>query len=224
MEEDEINDMRDFVRDIVFLKLPLPISAIASLSGTDVRADQLRRCLSPLHSVVHVPDKEEAAVTLFHASFLDFVTDPAHCTPERCRSFKALVASEGHEMLALKCLVHMNALLKYNICGIPEAMTVSRRKTTNSGHDIRNVSEALKYSCLYWAAHLAGVPPERPNTELLTTLRHFLQTHLLHWIECLSVLGELGTGIKSLQTASTVLSVSCSVNGVRSCAEHWFHG
>jgi hypothetical protein len=35
--------------------------------------------------------------------------------------------------------------------------------------------------------------------------------HLLHWIECLSVLGELGTGIKCLQVASTTLSVSCSL-------------
>jgi hypothetical protein len=208
MEEDEINDMRDFVADIVFLRVPLPINVIASLSETKIRADQLRQCLSPLHSVVHIPDKEEATVTLFHTSFFDFVSDPARCTPDRCRSFKALVASEGHEMLALKCLVHMNDLLKYNICGIPEAMTLSRRNTTNSVCNISTIPEGLKYSCLHWAAHLAEVLPAQPGTNVLTALRHFLHTHLLHWIECLSVLGELGTGIKSLRIASAALSVS----------------
>jgi hypothetical protein len=212
MEQDEINDMRNFVADIVFLQNPLPIRVIASLSETHIHADQLRQCLSPLHSVVHVSDQEEAAVTLFHASFFDFVTDRTRCTPERCRSFQALVASGGHEQLALKCLAHMNSSLKYNICDVPQAMTVSRRATNNSPDGINKISEALKYSCLYWAAHLAGVQPEQPNTQVLAALCHFLTTHLLHWIECLSVLGELKTGIISLQNASNMLSVSDSPN------------
>jgi hypothetical protein len=213
MEEDEINNMRNYAADIVFLQDPLPIQAIASLSETDIRADQLRQCLSPLHSVVHVPDQEEAAVTLFHASFFDFVTDPTRCTPERCRSFRALVASEGHEQLVLKCLARMNSSLKYNICNVPEAMTVSHMETSNSPDGVNKISEALKYSCLQWAGHLAGVHPPRPSTKVLEALRHFLHTHLLHWIECLSVLGRLGTGIISLQNASTMLSVSHLLNG-----------
>jgi hypothetical protein len=106
----------------------------------------------------------------------------------------------------------MNNSLKYNICDVPEAMTVSRMETTNSCHDVRNVSEALKYSCLHWAVHLAGVQLERPNTNVLAALGDFLKTHLLHWIECLSVLGELGTGIISLRNATTAISVSHSLN------------
>jgi hypothetical protein len=192
---------------VVFLQYPLPIKAIASLSMTKICADQLRQCLSSLHSVVHIPDEEGAAVTLFHASFFDFITDPTRCAAKRCRSFKALVASEGHEQLALKCLLHMNGSLKYNICGAPEEMTISRRATTNSPDNIGKISEALKYSCLFWAAHLSGIQPELPGTEFITALRHFLRTHLLHWIECLSVLGELEAGIKSLRIASTALSV-----------------
>jgi hypothetical protein len=209
MEEDEINDMRNFAANIIFLGIPLPIQAIASLSETHIHADELRECISRLHSVVHIPDQEEAAVTLFHASFFDFVTDPARCTQERCHSFKALVASEGHEQLALKCLAHMNNSLKYNICAIPMAMTMSRMEATNPPdgiHKASGASGALKYSCLYWASHLASVQPKQPTARVLATLRNFLQTHLLHWIECLSVLGELETGITSL-------SVSLSLNG-----------
>jgi hypothetical protein len=208
MEPDEVSDTRDFALLVVFLQTPLPITAIASLSETTMSPDQLRRYLSPLNSVVHVPDKEEAAVTLFHASFFDFVTDPTRCTANRCRSFKALVASEGHKQLALKCLLHMNGSLKYNICGVPKEMTKSCRTRTNSPDNVGKISEALKYSCLYWAVHLAGVQPELPDTKIVAALRYFLRTHLLHWIECLSVLGELEAGIKSLQIASAALSVS----------------
>jgi hypothetical protein len=206
MEKQEIGFVRDLASLVVFLQSPLPIKAISSLSGTDNTACRLLERISRLKSVIHVPDQEDVPVTLFHTSFFDFVTDPTRCTPERCRSFKALVASEGHKQLVLKCLLHMNTLLEYNICRTE--MTTSCRTTTNSPDDIGKISEALRYSCLYWAAHLAGAQPERPCTNIITAVHYFLRTHLLHWIECLSVLGELGTGIRSLRMASTALSVS----------------
>ena len=215
MEPYEISDTRDLALIIVFLQNPLSITAIASLSETKMSVHQLRQCLSPLHSVIHVPDKEEATVTLFHASFFDFVTDPSRCTTKRCCSFKALVISEGHEQLALKCLLHMNGSLKYNICNAPKEMTTSRMGRTNSPDNIGNISEALKYSCLYWATHLAGVEPELPGPKIVTALDRFLRTHLLHWIECLSVVGELGAGVQSLRIASATLSVRFHRSGVR---------
>ncbi|KAJ6543485.1 hypothetical protein B0H10DRAFT_2244444 [Mycena sp. CBHHK59/15] len=180
-EEWEVNAMRQLVSIIVFLRNPLPIQAITSLSEIDAH-----RYLAPLTSVIHVPTHEEVAVASFHASFPDFVTDPARCSPKRCMSFAALVASEGHEMLALKCLERMNDSLRYNICGIPEELTVSRRGTTNSPDNISKIPAALKYSCIYWASHLADL--QVSGTKLVTALYTFLHEHLLHWIECLSAL------------------------------------
>ncbi|KAJ6626160.1 WD40-repeat-containing domain protein [Mycena sp. CBHHK59/15] len=199
MEESEVSPMRDLVSIITFLWHPLPIQAIASLSEMDAH-----QYLSPLTSVIHIPTHEEAAVAPFHASFPDFVTDPTRCSRERCPSFPALVASEGHQMLALNCLEFMNDSLKYNLCDIPEDLTVSRRETTNSPDSISKISPALKYACLYWASHLSEV--QVPSAELVAALRNFLHRHLLHWIECLSALGELETGIKSLRSASSYLS------------------
>ncbi|KAJ6580588.1 mycorrhiza-induced WD40-repeat domain protein [Mycena sp. CBHHK59/15] len=200
-EEWEVNAMRQLVSIIVFLRNPLPIQAITSLSEIDAH-----RYLAPLTSVIHVPTHEEVAVASFHASFPDFVTDPARCSPKRCMSFAALVASEGHEMLALKCLERMNDSLRYNICGIPEELTVSRRGTTNSPDNISKIPAALKYSCIYWASHLADL--QVSGTKLVTALYTFLHEHLLHWIECLSALGELEIGVKSLGSVAAALSVN----------------
>ena len=47
-----------------------------------------------------------------------------------------------------------------------------------------------------------------PGDDLIDVLDTFLHKHLLHWIECLSELGELRTGVTSLKSASTALSVS----------------
>ena len=202
-EESEVIPMRQLVSMIVFLRNPLPIQPISSLSQMDA-------CLylSPLTSVIHVPTHMEAAVAPFHASFPDFIADPTRYSRKRYPPFCVLVASEGHEMLALKCLEQMNRSLKYNICEVSKELTVSRRGTTNSPDNSGKISEALKYSCLYWASHFFEARLSR--VDLIDALDTFLHKHLLHWIECLSALGELQTGILSLRSAATALSVSDS--------------
>ena len=202
-DETEVIPMRQLVSMIVFLRNPLPIQAISSLSGIDAHL-----YLSPLTSVIHLPTNEDAAVTPFHASFPDFVTDPTRCSCKRNLSFCALVASDGHELLALKCLEQMNCSLKYNICDVPKELTVSRRGATNSPDNRKKISEELKYSCIYWASHFLEAGLSGDN--LFHALDTFLHKHLLHWIECLSELGELQTGIPSLKSVVTALSVSHS--------------
>ena len=199
-DESEVIPMRQLVSMIVFLRNPLPIQAISSLSRIDAHL-----YLSPLMSVIHLPTYEEAAVTPFHASFPDFVTDPTRCFRKRDPPFCALVASESHEMLALQCLEEMNRSLKYNMCEVPKELTVSRRGTTNSPDNSRIISEALKYSCIYWASHF--MEARLSGDDFIDALDTFLHKHLLHWIECLSELGELQTGVLSLRGAATVLSV-----------------
>ena len=202
MEESEVIPMRQLVFMIVFLRNPLAIQPISSLS----EIDDAQSYLSPLKSVIHVPTNEEGAVTPFHASFPDFVTDPTRCSRKRDPPFSALVASEGHEFLALKCLGQMNRLLKYNICEVPKELTVSRLEVTNSPDNKEKISDALKYSCIYWASHFSEA--QLSGDDLIDALDTFLHKHLLHWIECLSELGELQTGVTSLRSASTALSVS----------------
>ena len=201
-EPHEVALMRDLVSIVIFLRNPLPMEAISSLSE---RNDTHMR-LSSLTSVIHIPKQLGAVVAPFHASFPDFITNSGRCSPERCPLFRSLIASESHELLALKCLKLMNRSLKYNICEIPENLTISHIERTNSPENVGKIPEALKYSCVYWAAHLAQV--RVIDTVLIDALRVFLHEHLLHWIECLSTLGELQTGLKSLSSIVTVLSVS----------------
>ena len=203
-EDWEIAIIKQLISIIVFLRNTLPIQAIISLSELDAHPH-----LTSISSVIYVPLQEHSPVAPFHASFPDFVTDPTRCSSKNCPSFPALVPSEGHELLALKCLEHMNRTLKYNICDIPKERIWSRRKMTNSRENTHKIPDALKYSCLYWASHLAEV--QASGADIMPTLHHFLHEHLLHWIECLSILGELHAWPKSLGSASDALSVSGSV-------------
>jgi len=164
--------------------------------------------LLPLTSMIPAPTNEEATVTSFPAFSSNFATHSTHffLPPEGLPHFNALIPSEHHGVFALECLEHMNCSLKYNICNVPEELTVSRRGMTNSPDNISKISKALKYSCLYWASHLAKI--QGAGIDLVTSLHTFLHEHLLHWIECLSVLDELGVGLKSLRSVATALAVS----------------
>jgi hypothetical protein len=190
-EPHEVAPMRDILSITTFLRNPLPMEAITSLSLERNAHSYLLR----LSSVIHIPDQPGAVVAPFHASFPDFITNPDRCSPKRCPLFRSLVASDSHELIALKCLKLMNRSLKYNICDFPKELTVSRKERANSPENVGNISEALKYSCICWAAHLAEVKVF--DTVLVDSLRVFLHEHLLHWIECLSTLSELQTGVKS---------------------------
>jgi len=105
--------LKQLISIIVFLRNPLSIQAIVDLSEIDVHP-----YLTLISSVIHVPSQRNLGVTPFHASFPDFVTNSTRCSSENCPSFPVLIPSDGHQMLALKCLEYMNSTLKYNICNI----------------------------------------------------------------------------------------------------------
>ncbi|THU81077.1 hypothetical protein K435DRAFT_579283, partial [Dendrothele bispora CBS 962.96] len=200
LDKGEISCMRELMSIIVFLQNPLSLKAISSLSKVNSRS-----FLSRLASVIYIPinNNSDPVVTPFHASFPDFLIDVTRCSHQRCPSFGALIPSEGHEMLALRCLQLMNTELKYNICDVPKEQTVSRRGTTNSLYETQKIPAALRYSCVYWASHLSKV--QKLRSDLVNALDDFLKKHLLHWMECLSLLNKLEAGVKSLATARTSL-------------------
>ncbi|THU79191.1 WD40 repeat-like protein [Dendrothele bispora CBS 962.96] len=202
LNKGEISRMRDLVSIVVFLRNPLSLNAITSLYKVNSH-DYLPR----LASVIHIPinSNSDPVVTPFHASFPDFLIDTTRCSPQCCPSFGTLIPSEGHEKLALRCLQLMNTELKYNICDAPKEWTISRRGTTNSSYETKKISAALGYSCVYWAFHLSKV--QKLGSDLVNALDDFLKKHLLHWMECLSLLNKLETGVKSLANARTSLSL-----------------
>ena len=203
----EVERMTNALASVIFLRNPLTIQGIASLLGMDF--SHVSNSLSCMKSLILVSTNKKAAVAPFHASFPNFITDSKRCSPEICPLFPALVALKAYEMLAIKCLEHMNNSLKYNLCNIPEELIISHPEKTNSLENISKISEALKYSCLYWASHLAEL--QTPSSDLILSLHFFLHNHLLHWMECLSIVGELQAGLKSLGHASNALLVSTSL-------------
>ena len=101
LQPDEISVRRDTLSAIVFLLVPLSLEAITSL--LDMDSLEVRFALVPFQSVIHVPTADTSPVTLFHASFPDFIVDPC-----RCEEPFRLDQSKGHRMLTVQCLRCLN--------------------------------------------------------------------------------------------------------------------
>ena len=56
-------------------------------------------------------------------------------------------------------------------------------------HHLKNrISRELQYACLHWATHLFRA---EKDDNLSALLERFSFTHLLHWLEVLSLIGRL---------------------------------
>jgi hypothetical protein len=148
-----------------------------------------------------VPDDEQSPVRILHLSFRDFLLDP------QVRNESPLWVDEKntHKILFLRCLRIMSKPdggLQRDICklwshGVLKSEISSKKIETH-------VSEDLKYSCCFWVYHLE-------QSELL--LEHvddvyeFLQTHLLHWLEVMSLLGKVPETIGSINAIQSLIKV-----------------
>ena len=198
LEPEDVSRRHMSLSIVIFLWIPLSLDAIASLSGMDTL--QAQAALSPFRSVIQMPTAGTSPVTIFHASFPDFIVDPSRCEKHH------LDVSEGHQRLAVKCLQWLNQALERNI------YPLDRRMTRSFSHEPNAIPEALRYSCLHWVSHLvhalACTPAQTVVTEIRNLVSEFVDDHLLYWFECLSALGDLGSGIKSLDTANEAISLS----------------
>ena len=60
------------------------------------------------------------------------------------------------------------------------------------------ISGELQYACLHWATHLFNA---EKDDNLSRQLERLSSTHLLHWLEVLSLIGRLEVGYIALDYA-----------------------
>jgi hypothetical protein len=126
-------------------------------------------------------------VRVLHASLPDFLQ-------ERCADSRFRVNSvEHHKQMTLRCLEILNTGLGKNMCSIfnpsvPNSEVPGLEQTLATV-----VPDELRYAAKYWCAHLtAALGSNTDMSELLECLDDLCSKHLLHWLELMSLLNELG--------------------------------
>lgn len=190
---------RDVVGPIIVLFDSLSTTVLKSLFPTF--SERIDLTLEPLKSLLIVPDDRTTPVRLLHPSFRDFLI-----SQERCRAKNFWIdPKKTHRIMAKQCLRLMSNNLKRNICRLERPGTPR--------HEIKDsvlsklLPSQLQYACQYWVHHLQngtiGVDDVRQVYE-------FLQTHFLHWLEALSLMGKTSEAvllIKLLESFPEVFAI-----------------
>jgi hypothetical protein len=201
-EEDEkeawLQAFREVVGSVVVLESPLSAVSLARLLQVPQEETQCR--LDSLHSVLSVPDSEDTPVRLLHLSFREFLVDPQ----KQGKSLFWVDEKSTHKKLASCCLELMSGPsgLRQNTCNLSGPgvlrIKIDEEAITSS------LSPDLQYACRYWVSHLKQ---SQHNIIDGDTTHIFLQKHLLHWLEFMSLMRESSQCVHLLDSLQAITGV-----------------
>ena len=106
--------------------------------------------------------------------------------PETLRCSPSVwTSAEVSDSFPICCFNTMN-MLHRDICGIKDP---TKFNSEILDLDIRlheHLQEHLRYACIHWNQHLEPIPVE--HSDVKECAKEFFRTHLLHWIEVMSLL------------------------------------
>ena len=188
----EIASLQLVMGSLVLAAEPISACDLQGLLAMD--EDRFNSILESLHAVVRVP-ANASPMTLIHKSFADYLLG----IEDEATGILRIDPAHIHGQLAKRCIDRMRKGLRKNICNVdnPLMMKVDREMVA------RFIPPDLAYAITHWIYHL-----ERCQ-QAFDLARPFLEKHLLHWLEALSILGEraLGEGgiaIRNLVTFAQV--------------------
>lgn len=198
--EQLIQEFREIVGVIIVLASPLSVSSLARL--LDIPKKDISCRLDLLHSVLSIPSNLSMPVRLFHLSFRDFLLD----SNKKNKSLFWVDGTERHQKIATNCLTLMHHSLKKNICNLPSFGTF---RDEIHGQEINDhLPMELRYACRYWVYHM-----QESNFEIRDqdNTHKFLQEHLLHWLEAMSILGIISESVGFIDTLQSLVEVSYQI-------------
>jgi hypothetical protein len=202
----KVANFRLILGHVILLSKPLSIAGLAQLAGYQ-RPNHARAMLEDMHSVLIIPQTQSGTTQPFHASLHDYLTDEERCVIDK---FPYIQPSAHHGEIVCG-LFRILKRLQRNVCHIHESDHLKSNQDIPYLADHRNayLDETLAYACRFWADHLflSAYPTDGPVRD---GLQEFAASQLLHWVEALSLLGILGTGVASVQKAQHWLKESVS--------------
>jgi hypothetical protein len=197
--EEHCDMLRYVVGSIVVLLSPLSAGCLITL--LDVAEEDVSQTLEDLHAILNIPQDPTQPLRLHHPSFRDFLLDKKRCGDD---SFWVDERST-HEKLVSRCFALMSAAggLRQNMCSLSQPGTL--RSEIGEETVAHSMPPELQYACRYWVEHL-----ERSQQSIADgdTVHVFLQTHLLHWLEAMSLMGETGQCVRLLARLQALVAVS----------------
>lgn len=165
--------------------------------GCRIRLTSSASLIHALGSILRVDDK--GFIRVLHASVIDFFTNPSRCTDE-CFFIDR---SKYHRQLATCCFKVMDDL-KQDICAVDDPTKFNSEIVDLDECLNTHLPEHLRYACCSWHWHLADITE---SDDVNNQVKAFFFTHLLHWIEVMSLLDDINGVYQALEHTKSWLQV-----------------
>ena len=189
------------------------ISPFVAATLLDIDIEVACIVLDSLHAVLYVQD---GLVYWYHTSFPDFILSHTRSdfrADDKDFAFSCNAASQ-HRILSHACFRIMKSEdigLRFNMGDIKSSYLLDREHVKELRETIdKNISPALRYSCIHWAHHLS-LSPEADNGHVCNIISDFLRLRILFWIEVMNLLGSSRDCSHLLQNAGHWVSKVYSI-------------
>ncbi|KAL6364074.1 hypothetical protein LRP88_03507 [Fusarium phalaenopsidis] len=195
-----LQQFRAIIGPLILLQTPLSIGCLGRL--LDIPHNLIDQTLDSLPSVLSVPNTPDGVVRLFHLSFRDFLLNAENPGSADFQINEA----DTHKELAFQCLDVLTTRnpLQKNICNFQwpgiSCCGISTEFKTNC------LPEEVQHACLYWVHHLRNSQARIRDGD---RIHQFLRIHVLHWLEALSILGQVSDTIAQISMLQSLAQV-CS--------------
>jgi len=188
------------MRQILWTQEPLPMESLNAMrcNFPDNDLSEVGAILDPMGALLSGIADVSTPVRALHASFHDFLTDPA-----RSMEF-AIKMEDVHCQLAWACVQVMQTGLCFNICQLETSYLPNFKVTDLDWRVHKYIPAHLSYACRLWAVHVQDVQFGR---NLAQEIELLLKDKLLFWIEALSLLKVLNVVPAHLATIASWLEV-----------------
>ncbi|EGX45785.1 hypothetical protein AOL_s00140g101 [Orbilia oligospora ATCC 24927] len=184
-DEDEkiliIESVRHLLGTILVPKSSISRQDISQL--LDISEDDLLVRLRGFHSVLYIPKDAAQAIRPYHLSFEEFLLDPQ---TEKVTPFY-IGAERANRSLMISCLSLLDKTLKRDICGFSLASDPDMWPHKAREEVLGYTSPVTRYACRFWIEHAIECTQLHGDDG---QIHQFLEKHLLHWLELLSLIDE----------------------------------
>ena len=173
---------------------------IAELAG--VKLYLVKTWVNALSSLLYRDDAANNGIRIRHSSVYDFFLSD-HCSYQ-------VNLRDTDIQLGIACLKVMTTHLRFNICKLEDSRLANADIKDLASRVKQNISDPLQYSCLHWLNHLCFPPDNRDQCMVvLESLKEFFGgLYPLFWVEVLSIMGMVPTGVPSLRRLLSWVRVS----------------
>jgi hypothetical protein len=196
--------LHDILEVVIFAREGLTLEVLSDLLEMD--KNELEAYLSPLSSVLVLPDgaSPDDVIRPLHSSFLYFVLHQGHLVHPKL-AFDSVIAQKN---IVERCIRQLNKHLHTNICRIQDPSLFNVEVPDLDILLNQHVTAALRYSCRFWVTHyLEHIRAAGSNAQLPHGMDQFCKEHLLHWIEVLSLTGDMNTVPRLMPELISVIHV-----------------